>query len=122
MHIDKRHKRRMEIVQQLFVYSFAANRPQNNISTLAEEIINNLPMIDEIIKKNAPKYPLEKIAKIDLSILRLSIYELVVEKVNPPKVIINEAIELAKDFGSDQSFSFINGVLGSIISSKKNEN
>lgn len=119
--MDKRHKLRMELVQQLFVHTFAIDRQEAEIKPQTKKILNNLTKIDEIIKKNAPKYPLERIAKIDLSILRLSVFELIIEKTNPPKVIINEAIELAKEFGGDQSFSFVNGVLGSIITSYQYE-
>ena len=63
-------------------------------------------------------FPISKIAKIDVAILRLAVYELIFEKNTPPKVIIDEAIELAKEYGSDSSPSFVNGVLGSIY--KKN--
>jgi len=81
-----------------------------------KEIISHLDQIDHHIQKHAPKYPLDKIAKIDKSILRLAIYELMVEKKEPVKVVINEAIELAKELGNERSYAFINAVLGSINS------
>jgi N utilization substance protein B len=85
------------------------------ISELAEGVVSNKDQLDEIIIRLAPEWPLNQIAKIDLSILRIAIYEV---KFNseavPPKVVINEAVELAKTFGSDSSSRFVNGVLGSV--------
>jgi N utilization substance protein B len=72
--------------------------------------------IDDIITKAAPEWPLEKIATVDRNILRLGLSELLFadrEQV-PPKVAINEAIELAKEFGGDSSGRFVNGVLGAV--------
>ena len=116
--MDKRHKERMKIVQNLFAYDFSTpsshNLPSEDRKSL--DIIKNIGKIDNHIKIFASKYPLDKIAKTDLAILRLSVYELLIEKNNPPKVIINEAVELAKEFGGENSYSFINGVLGSILS------
>ena len=72
------------------------------------------PAIDQYILKAAPRWPLERINKIDLAILRLAIWELCFQKKEPPKVIIDEAVELAKEFGGENSPSFVNGVLGTI--------
>lgn len=71
--------------------------------------------LDNYIKQSATEFPIEKINKIDLAILRLAIYELTVEKKEPPHVIVDEAVELAKEFGNDTSPAFVNGVLGKII-------
>ncbi|MBI3494664.1 transcription antitermination factor NusB [Candidatus Saccharibacteria bacterium] len=69
--------------------------------------------LDKLIQPIAPEWPLSQIARIDLGILRLALYELTeMDDVAPPKVVINEAVELAKAFGSDNSSRFINGVLG----------
>lgn len=69
--------------------------------------------LDELIQPIAPEWPLSQIARVDLEILRLALYELTeMDDVAPPKVVINEAVELAKAFGSDNSSRFINGVLG----------
>ena len=65
------------------------------------------------IKKAAPTWPIEKLNKIDLAILRLAVFELENQQT-PPKVVIDEAIELAKEFGAESSASFVNGVLGTI--------
>ena len=70
--------------------------------------------IDGIIGPAAPEWPVEQIAKIDKIILRIGVYELMIKRDVPPKVDINEAVELAKTFGGENSSKFINGVLGTI--------
>ena len=70
--------------------------------------------IDGMITPAAPEWPIEQIAKIDKAILRIAVYELMVKRDVPPKVAINEAVELAKAFGGENSSKFINGVLGTI--------
>ena len=72
--------------------------------------------LDELIQKNAPEWPVEQIAIIDRNILRIAIFEIAIDRSTPPKVAINEAVELAKLFGSDSSSRFINGVLGALVS------
>lgn len=79
------------------------------------DIINHHTKIDDAISLSAPKWPLEKINKIDLAILRCAIWEINNHPEVPVKVVIDEAIEMAKEFGTDTSSSFVNGVLGSII-------
>lgn len=71
--------------------------------------------LDDTIRPLAPEWPIEQIARIDRVILRIGVYELKYEKDVPPKVAINEAVELAKGFGGDNSSKFINGVLGSVL-------
>lgn len=71
--------------------------------------------LDKKIGPIAPDWPLDQIAKIDLCILRMAAYELLNMKDVPPKVVINEAVELAKSFGGDNSSKFINGVLGTLL-------
>lgn len=87
---------------------------KQRISKNAKNIFSKRGLIDEFIKKAAPEFPVDKINKVDLAILRLAVYELIVEKKEPPKVIIDEAIELAKEYGGDTSPQFINGALGNI--------
>ena len=72
--------------------------------------------IDEIIKKAAPQWPLDQISIVDRNVLRIGIYELLYsdKEAVPPKVAINEAIELAKGFGGENSGKFVNGVLGTV--------
>jgi len=83
---------------------------------LTQKIIEHLEKIDKIIKSTAPQWPVEQINPVDRNILRIGICELVFgdKKEVPPKVAINEAVELAKTFSSDSSRRFINGVLGTI--------
>lgn len=71
--------------------------------------------LDEVITEHAPEWPLDQVAIIDRNILRIALWEFAVAKCTPIKVAINEAIELAKIYGSDSSSRFINGVLGSLV-------
>ena len=83
------------------------------VSDLVKGIIAEQPALDEKIQPIAPDWPVEQIARIDRTILRMGLYELLYLKdIVPPKVVINEAVELAKAFGSDNSSKFVNGVLG----------
>lgn len=110
--LDPRHKIRQDIVQNLFSYSFLK---QKVTVPKAQNIIDKLSQIDKKITKIAPEFPIEKINKTDLAILRLAIYELQFEKETPPKVVVDEAIELAKEFGGDSSPGFVNGALGKLL-------
>ena len=97
---------------------------KNFIKKLVTGTIKNIKKINELILKNAPEWPLLQIAAIDRAVLRLGIYEILFTDV-PPRVVIDEAVELAKNFGGQNSSKFINGVLGSIykkINKNKNEN
>ncbi len=84
------------------------------IFDLIKGVEKHLEDIDKIIVKTAPEWPLEQITVIDRNILRLGIYELLFAKEVPPKVAINEAVELGKAFGGESSGKFINGVLGTL--------
>lgn len=109
---DPRHIKRKKIVQQLFAVSFSQEQPLDDDT---KNVWSNLSKIDPLISKTATEWPLDKLNKIDLAILRLAVYELTIDKKEPVKVVIDEAIELAKDLGSENSPSFINGVLGTIV-------
>lgn len=98
-------------MEGLFSYGFFDQTQNEHILP----IIEHLGEIDTQIQHVAPEWPLDKIAKIDLAILRLAVYELTVEKDTPPKVVIDEAVELAKAYGNDGSAKFINGALGALI-------
>jgi N utilization substance protein B len=83
------------------------------VSELVHGVIAKQAEIDTQLQPIAPDWPIEQIARIDRSILRIGFYELLyLGEVVPPKVAINEAVELAKAFGSDNSSKFVNGVLG----------
>ncbi len=84
------------------------------VRDLVEGTAKNASSADELIAPAAPEWPIEQIAKMDLCILRLATYELMFKREVPPKVVINEAVELAKSFGGENSSKFINGVLGTI--------
>ena len=90
----------------------------DELSDFARRIIFGvLPMtntLDQIISKYAPEWPLDQIAAIDRNILRMALWEFAVYHDTPIKVAINEAVELAKQFGSDSAPRFINGVLGAL--------
>jgi transcription termination factor NusB len=111
---DPRHKKRQEVVQLLFAVGFQRNdawKPDPRVA----DIVKHLVEVDAFIVQAAPEFPIDKINKTDLAILRLAVYELLIEKINPKKVIIDEAIELGKEFGGDTSPAFINGALGNIV-------
>jgi len=111
---DPRHRKRQGIVKELFAYSFSNLQKLKFSCKVAE----NIKAIDSYISKSAPAFPIDKLNKIDLAILRLAVFELIIEKSEPPKVVIDEAVELAKEFGSDNSSKFVNGVLGTILKDK----
>jgi len=120
---DIRHQNRINIIKKLFSLSFT--NQQNDDTKVDNSVLNNIlknnNKIEKIISKYATRYPIEKVSKIDLAILKLSTYELIIEKKNPPKVIIDEAVELAKEYGNERSYSFVNGVLGAILKDIDNE-
>lgn len=101
-------------MQALFAHSSGNQEPATADSA---DIIEKLSDIDASISQNAPKWPLNKINKVDLAILRCAVWELLYNPKTPPKVVIDEAVEMAKEFGTDTSSSFVNGCLGSIIKS-----
>lgn len=84
------------------------------IRELVSGVIQNKKEIDHYIQSLAPAWPIEQIAVVDRNILRLAIFEILLNNKVPIKVAINEAVELAKMFGSDNSSKFVNGVLGSV--------
>lgn len=130
-----RHLSRIVVMQTLYEFdirpsAMADNVIQRNIDQRADTKLDNdfiletvegtqkkIKKIDQIIAKCAPEWPLEQIAKIDKTILRISIFELLFAKKTlevPPKVAIDEAVELGKAFGGENSSKFINGVLGTV--------
>ncbi len=112
---DPRHQTRRTAVKQLFARDFT---DQEIKSTLAKKVWRRRAQLDKKVAAAAPSWPIKKLNKIDLSILRLAVYELE-SKTAPAKVIIDEAVELAKEFGAESSPSFVNGVLGTILTNDK---
>jgi len=99
------------------VKEFAAGLEDTTfVSQLVDGVMEHLPELDQIIEKAAPQWPLDQIAVVDRNVLRLGLYELLFGNRDevPPKVAINESIELAKSFGGDSSGKFVNGVLGTV--------
>jgi len=134
-----RHLSRVIIMQTLYEWDFrpesdVAEIRQRNIDNYEEDadaafidmtikgVIENIKEEDELITKAAPEWPIEQISTVDKTILRIAVFELLHSEEVPPKVAINEAVELGKTFGSENSSKFINGVLGTIYrgSSKYN--
>ncbi len=135
-----RHLTRILMFQTLFEWDFRNKENFENIrdrnflifkddvdikygEIVLDNIIKKIDELDEKIVSIAPDFPIEQVANIDKAILRLSIYELLYSDEIPPKVAINEAVELAKTFGGDNTYKFVNGVLGTIYrqSDKYNE-
>lgn len=133
--MSNRHLARTLAMQTLFEWDFRGNSPEDVPSILthnqeefapdfddhgfadrlARGVLAHQKDIDTLIVKFAPQWPLSQITIVDRNILRIGIYELKFSKGEvPPKVAINEAIELAKSFGGESSGKFVNGVLGSI--------
>lgn len=110
---------RIKTVKALFEKSF---RPNAKVSEneIAAQVLTKQKEIDKLIAKNAPAWPIDQIASVDLATLRLAIWELLFKRNREPyKVVIDEAVEIAKEYGSESSGSFVNGVLGTIVKSAK---
>ena len=127
-----RRQARIIALQTLYEYDIANHAPTEvlqrhaeernlhpRVSEYASELLvgtcNHLAEIDAHIQSAAREWPLQQMARIDKNILRLAIYEILFNNTVPAKAAINEAVELAKIFGSDTSSRFINGVLGTIF-------
>ena len=112
-----RKKKDLSEIVEKNIKEFAAGvEDPSFIHNLIDGVMKHIKDLDKIIEKAAPQWPLEQIAIVDRNVLRLGLYELLFgnrEEV-PPKVAINEAIELAKSFGGDSSGKFVNGVLGTV--------
>lgn len=105
-------------MKEIFENGFRDDMKVGQNSTL-NTILMNQKKIDKLISQNAPAWPIDQIASVDLATLRLAIWELKFKSdPAPEKAIIDEAVEIAKEFGSKSSASFVNGVLGSIVKLK----
>lgn len=110
---DPRHQARIRIMKDLFGWNFSDQNEVHEEKT--HTILKKLDEIDKVLAAAAPSWPLDKINKIDLAILRLAIYELVFDKSAPEKVVVDEAVELAKEYGAESSPGFVNGALGKVV-------
>ena len=119
-------KGNLDKAKKILVYNlqeFAASdfKYKEFVDKITYEILEHLKEIDDWMKKFAPEWPIKQISMIDRNILRIGIFELLFLKETPPKVAIDEAIELAKRFGSETSGRFVNGVLGAVYEKIKKE-
>ena len=94
-------------------------KDQSYIQNKFEKIREKITEIDEILNQCSKGWKTSRMGKVDLSVLRLAVYEVLFDEEVPDKVAINEAVELAKKFGGDDSPSFINGVLGKVAAMKR---
>lgn len=111
-----------EVIERNIDRYNAAAKDSRFITELANGIIDNADELDAKIQPLATEWPLDQIARIDHILLRMGCYELLYHSDVPPKVVINEAVELAKAFGGENSSKFINGVLGSFLKTIMPEN
>lgn len=88
---------------------------QEFVRTIVMGVVPLIKYLDEVVSEHAPEWPLDQVAVIDRNILRIALWEFTVAQITPVKVAINEAIELAKSYGSESSSRFVNGVLGSLV-------
>jgi transcription antitermination protein NusB len=115
--LSDKNKISLEEIVQRNISEFAPGIEDADFARrLVNGIIENQKEIDDIVQKAAPEWPIAQIAPVDRNVLRIGLFELLFgeRKETPPKVAINEAIELAKSFGGDSSGKFVNGVLGTI--------
>jgi len=140
--MSSRHLSRSIAMQSLYEWDFSGKK--NDLEKMVEKnirefgpgledqslvwqivtgVVKNISNIDKIIEKAAPEWPLEQITIVDRNVLRIGLFELIYgnKKEVPPKVAINEAIELAKNFGGESSGKFINGVLGTVYKELQNQ-
>lgn len=138
MPIGVRHLARIVALQTLFELEFAANSPDSVLERtlkvkalsgdgasfageLVHGVLDNQEQLNGTIRRFATLFPVDQLAPMDRNILRIALYEILIGNKTPAKVAINEAVELAKEFGSDTSSKFINGVLGAVISKNKEQ-
>lgn len=127
-----RHEARIVALQSLFEMDCVGHRgavvleqrleeailPEQGVEfarELVQGVSDHMARLDQLIERYAPEWPVDQIAIIDRNILRIAIYEILLCESTPLKVAINEAVELAKQFGSESSSRFVNGVLGSFV-------
>ncbi|MFH1745340.1 MAG: transcription antitermination factor NusB [bacterium] len=122
--MDKNDKDMEKIAKGVFTNFAPSFDDHGFVKSLLKGVIDNREEIDGYIKKYATEWPIEQITITDRNVLRIGVYELVFNSDIPAKVAINEAIEIAKTFGSESSGKFVNGVLGAIykdMDTKKEE-
>ncbi len=129
---DLRRKAREGALQSLFAADIKGSPDEESLEWLVGEdslpvkavdfaqvlmrgVSDNRPTLDNVIERYAPAWPVDQLSLVDRNILRIALYELLFTPNIPQKTAINEAVELAKMFGSESSARFVNGVLGSVM-------
>ena len=127
-----RHKARMVALQVLYEVELVHHAPETILEALRQDggikkeplvfarelvhgVLEHIKEVDAVIGRFAPNWPVDQLAAIDRNILRIVVYELIIDGRTPSKVAINEAVELAKTFGGESSSRFVNGVLGTVM-------
>jgi len=127
----QRRKARIIALKALYEMDTVAHQPSDILARLLEEaaappdveafaralvtgVLQHRGEIDKVIRQKAPAWPLEQVAVVDRNILRLAIFEILLDNMVPVRAAINEAVELAKAFGGESSPKFVNGVLGAV--------
>lgn len=93
------------------VIKFLSEKEQETLSVRFEAVMDKLSEIDRQINEKAVGWKTERMGKVEIAILRIAVFEMLYDETVPESVAINEAVELAKKFGQDESFSFVNGIL-----------
>ena len=131
-HLPPRRRARMVALQVLYEVDVTGHSPEvcaawalpevplrGDARAFAQELVagvlDHRQVLDERIQAQAPAWPVDQLAGVDRNLLRLAIYEIIIDRRVPPKVAINEGVELAKLLGSESSSRFVNGVLGAIM-------
>lgn len=117
-HRDPRHQHRVSVMQLLYSLEFQPIIPEDTsepVAKMVREILQNRETINKTIDSYAKSFTSARMSKLDLSILQLGVFELLYAKKEPYRVVVDEAIELAKEFGSENSKNFINGILGNLV-------
>jgi N utilization substance protein B len=103
------------VLEQLWEEESTAGSVREFSKLLVEGVLQKQESIDEVIRQNAIEWNLERMAAVDRNIMRIALFEMLFSAKIPKAVAINEAVELAKKYGGDESARFVNGILGSVI-------
>jgi len=121
---DPRHLRRIKILKALYAQQFLPDQRlllNEEEKSVFKEINKSAEVINGYIDKYALKFATEKMARMDLAILQLGVYELIINNQTPYRVVVDECIELAKEFGAAKSANFVNGILGKLVEDLKDD-
>lgn len=111
---DSDHTQQADIYLEDLKDSDATNKAKAELKDRFEQVLSHLEEIDKKIEEKSKGWVLSRIAKVDLTILRLAVFEMLYDEQVPSGVAINEAVELSKKYGTDKSYRFVNGILASI--------